>query len=850
LVLLSAAGRSVAQECPAVVNPDVASGWELYRDGSIAVADFLFARALDRCPNHVGAQVGAGYAALRDGRLREARTRFYAVLARDSLVVDALVGSGLAEWQLGDEETAREIFLRVLALDPGHHEVETYLDQIGRPPVRPRLVLPDTVVTIARTHGDRFEVLSARQWRPFYIKGVNLGAALPGRHPSEFPDSTVYARWIGQIAAMGANAIRVYTIHPPHFYAALGAHNRNHPDEVLWLIHGVWTELPPEYDFSDAEWNAQFEAEARRVVDLVHGRADILARPGHASGFYTEDVSRWTLAYIIGREWEPFAVLAYDSLHGAATRFRGRYLTVDRGTPTEVWMARVCDRMIGYETDTYRAQRPIAYTTWPTLDPLHHPTETSIGEELAIRRAFGDRVKTDPKEYDNDLVTLDPSLVEATEEFRAGVFASYHAYPYYPDFMVLGAGYATYLRRLKNHHDQMPVVIAEYGVPASFGIAHLEPNGWHHGGHTEADMAQIDAELTRLIAESGMAGGILFAWIDEWFKKNWLVMDMERPLERVRLWYSRMNPEQHYGVVAMEPAPRLDGETIQDRLASWDDIPSIYDGRLKALADEAYLWLLVETGGNESFDSVFVGLDIVDPAAGARRWPNHVGARVPFGMEFVISAAPDNVEVLADPSANPFRVRLRSPIRLPYVARRIRPEPPGLFQGPFDQEYNLPMWPERSETGRYDSLRVVTNRRRFSRDSSEYAATGYNRGVLRAGAPPDGFWERDPASGALEIRVPWSLINVADPSARRVLARSKTATDGFPTELVEAVRIALAVRADDGGWRQWPGEPGGSEAASFTWPTWAEPQWRARTRPTFDAMRRAFQELDARGNTR
>lgn len=849
-VVLAAAGPTAAQECPSAANPDVASGWELYRDGAIAQARLLFTRAMERCPLHLGARIGSGYVALRQGEVREARTWFGDVLAGDSTVIDALVGQGLVEWQLGDEQAARDIFTRTLELEPDHEDVRSYLDQLGHPPVRSRLVLPDTVVTWARTNGDRFEVLNSRSWTPFYIKGVNLGAALPGKHPSEFPDSLTYVQWIEQIGAMGANVIRVYTIHPPHFYEALADYNRTHSDGVLWLVHGVWTELPPSHDFSDPDWNEEFAAEVQRVVDLVHGRADILARPGHASGFYTEDVSRWTLAYIIGREWEPFAVQAYDSLNAGVTSFNGRYLSVDRGTATEVWMAQVCDRMIAYETATYRTQRPIAYTSWPTLDPLFHSTETSVAEELGIRGAFGNPVKTEPKEYDNDLVSLDPSLLHATEDFRAGVFASYHAYPYYPDFMVLGPGYADYLRRLKAHHRGMPVVIAEYGVPASSGIAHLEPRGWHHGGHTEAAMASIDAQLTTVIAESGMAGGILFAWIDEWFKKNWLVADMELPLERVRLWYSRLNAEQHYGVVAMEPEPRLIGETLGERMTAWSSIPPLYSGRLRAFADEAYLWLLVEPGEAGAFDSVFVGLDIVDPDAGGMRWPNRIGHGLPVGVEFVIVATPGEVQVLADPSANPFRVRLRSPIRLPFLARKISPEPPGMFQGPFDQEYNIPMWPERSTHGRYDTLRVVTNRRRFTRDSSEYAATGYDRGALRPGPLPDGFWERDAGSGAIEIRVPWSLINVADPSARRVLARSKAAGDGFETEIVDAIRIALLARTSAGRWLQWPGESNELEPASFTWATWEAPRWRARTRPTFEAMQRVFRELDVREDSR
>ena len=112
----------------------------------------------------------------------------------------------------------------------------------------------------------------------------------------------------------------------------------------------------------------------------------------------------------------------------------------------------------------------------------------------------------------------------------------------------------------------MPVVISEYGVPASIGSAHLQPQGWHHGGHTEPRMAEINARITREIAEAGMAGGAIFAWIDEWFKKNWIVIDFEIPLERNRLWHNRLDAEQHYGMLAMDPGEVVAGATLRDRI--------------------------------------------------------------------------------------------------------------------------------------------------------------------------------------------------------------------------------------------------------------------------------------------
>ena len=164
-------------------------------------------------------------------------------------------------------------------------------------------------------------------------------------------------------------------------------------------------------------------------------------------------------------------------------------------------------------------------------------------------------------EYENDAIGLDANLVVPTAINPAGWFASYHAYPYYPDFMLLDpryrqatslegrSSYFGYLRELVAHHRSMPTLISEYGVPSSRGVAHLHPDGWGHGGHDERQMAAIDARLTREIRESGAAGSIVFAWLDEWFKKNWVVIDYEIPLDNTRLWHNVMDAEQNYGIL-------------------------------------------------------------------------------------------------------------------------------------------------------------------------------------------------------------------------------------------------------------------------------------------------------------
>jgi hypothetical protein len=867
-VVYGPAGTLTARACPAA-GPEVDAGWAAYRANDMAGARARFEAARAICPADVSARVGLGYVALRQDDLPAARRWFGEVLRADTAVIDASLGAGMVAWREGELEESRRHFARVQRLEPGNQEARAYLARLpapaGPPPRRPPLVLPDTVRFPARAIGDRFEVRGPAGWEPFYVKGVNIGAAMPGRYASEFPDSITYARWLEQIGAMGANTVRLYTMHPPHFYGALRAHNLAHPRNPLWLIHGVWAELPPrDIVYDDPEWEAEFFQDIRWVVDIVHGRADIPHRPGRASGHYTADVSPWTFSYILGREWESHSVAGFEQLRPELTRFEGTYLRVERGTPADVWMAKASEEMIAYEMDSYRAQRPLAYTNWPTTDALRHETESTVMEEVAIRRSLGEQIEVRPVLEGDDAVTLDPELVRPTAAFPAGYYASYHVYPYYPDFMVLSpeynravspwgpSNYYGYLQDLKRHHRTMPVLISEYGVPTSIGIAHVQPQGWHHGGNSEAEMAEIVVRMTDEIAAAGMAGGIVFAWIDEWFKKTWNTTEFEVPQDRGRLWYNRMDAEEHYGIVAMEPEERLAGRTLQERLAAWRSIPALYTtpdgGALRAMADEAYLRLLYQPPAGGAPSELHVGFDTIEPEAGNFRWPGRMGPRTPVGLEFVLSVTENEARVVADPRSNPTRVReLDARVRgIPIEGPRFEREPPGFFRGRYLREVQVPLVSRPSDDGVYDSLRVITSRIRYGRDTTVYAAKGYDWGVLPRGPLPDGLWERG-SGGEVEVRIPWQLLNVSDPSSRRVLHEpTHRYEEGgqLGAVVVDGIRI-VALARHGGEWRQWPASGSRADVPLFTWDTWEQPRWRARARPAYDALRDAWNRLDA-----
>jgi hypothetical protein len=502
--------------------------------------------------------------------------------------------------------------------------------------------------------------------------------------------------------------------------------------------------------------------------------------------------------------------------------------------------------------------RPVAYTSWPTLDPLEHPTEATTAEEAAWRKRSGRRSEANKLEYENDVVSLDPSLVTPTSGNPAGWFASYHAYPYYPDFMLLDPAYQRarsaegtssyfgYLKALVDYHHSMPMLISEYGVPSSRGIAHLHPLGWNHGGHDERSMARIDARLTREIRESGAAGSILFAWMDEWFKKNWAVVDYEIPADNTRLWHNVMDAEQNYGILGQyagrqRTTPRLGGEPepwlALPLLQRTDTTAGWAPRALHVGADESFVFIAAELpAGKFPWDSLSIQLaiDSYRRKVGQHRMPGSL-THSDIGFEFLVElASPDRGVLKVTPDYNRHDVRL-DPATGDDFGRFAR----------------RPVTTRNREDVRFDSLAIVTNRARFGRDGTFYQAKGYDRGRLRYGtesASTLADWFLDERVGLLELRVPWDLLNVTDPSSRTLLYDDRI-SGPFGTAEAKDFHFGIltygkrghheiigALPALSGGyWRADGFKP-------WRWTGWSAPTSYSHLKPVFDSLRLLWEE--------
>jgi len=685
-----------------------------------------------------------------------------------------------------------------------------------------------------------------QEFQPIFVRGVNLGVALPGCWPTEFKATKEqYYNWLVDIGRMNANAIRIYTILPPEFYEAFSKYNFDHPERHLWLIQGIWAELPESGDFLENAYDNEIKREIRDAVDVIFGQAVIPQRRGHAFGRYAVDVSAHVLAIIFGREWEPHSVMTMDSINADLTEYHGDFFSVPNGSPSECYMAMIMNYIASYETATYRFQHPLSFVNWLPLDPLYHESEWLEGNDLL--------------EYDNDLATLNPMKIHVTPLMRAGYFASYHAYPYYPDFVfndekyarsTCGRGrcsYAGYIRDLKRVHTGIPLIIAEYGVPSSRGASHYTPEGMNHGQHSEIDQGMIDAHLTEDIARAGCAGAILFSWIDEWFKHNWLVMDYEIPADRSVLWYNLENPEQHFGLAALEDRRVIiDGndDDWRETAATADKTGDVAAGsagyfdlrEVRITSDGSCLYLNIAL--NEPIDPydekfwntfrILIAIDTHDEALG-EHLISPIGQEIGRGAEFLVQiGGPGDSRVLVDNYYD-------------------------IYNG-YPRDSILTIVRTDNRDGVFAAVRLQANRPRSGLTGKRFPKIDNERGTLRWAPQGTGYSPAErlydvcpsPNGRSLELRIPWAVLNVSDPSSRSVL-KGRPDREGAVAVQTESLRFYFFTfdpsESPSAARDMLPDNPLGGGLA-YSWETWDVPEYEYRLKEGYPIVAEAFADAD------
>ena len=366
----------------------------------------------------------------------------------------------------------------------------------------------------------------------------------------------------------------------------------------------------------------------------------------------------------------------------------------------------------------------------------------------------------------------------------------------------------------------MPVMITEFGVPSSVGLAHHGPLGRDQGGHTEQEAMRIDADLLRIIHAQGFAGGFVFEWADEWFKFTWNTIDCELPPDRRQLWRNPWTNEEHFGLVAMEPGEDA-AVTVDGVDAEWRTNGSqvIRESRgavreVRAVKDEAYLYLrlVLDDPGSWRRHPVTLGFDVLPGTSGGL--PGLAG-RYPQADYTVVLGPGADGRALVRASNDQYVILY------------------GKARGYFEYEAAA----LREGSGAWDLQRLITNRPLTVPSTGErLPVESVPVGDLRFGTsdPDDPAFDSRvtwAAGAVLEVRLPWQMIGFSDPSSRLALA---VRPDGA-LATVAVPRIGIAVAAG----RSL------SVTRGYSWDPWQHATWHERPKAGREAFAEAVRDVQA-----
>ncbi|PRR81687.1 family 2 glycosyl transferase [Clostridium vincentii] len=671
----------------------------------------------------------------------------------------------------------------------------------------------DSIQYMSKVDAENFYIYKDNTWQKEFIMGVNMGAAKPGYFPGEFGITKEdYLRWFKYISDMNSNTIRIYTILNPEFYDAFYEYNESAVN-TLYLIQGVWINESDIAKYKDAynpQIESNFKEEIETTIDVLHGNKIIKKVPGNACGIYEKDVSKYVLGYVLGIEWDPAFVTITNDNNKDNVNYDGKYLYSKDASPFENFLCSKGDECIEYETENYKIQRPVSFTNWVTTDMLSHPNEPLVEE---------------------DQVCVNVENIKSKDTFKAGLFASYHIYPYYPDSMNYQKEYSNfkdnngnidtyraYLKDLKKEHS-IPVLVAEFGIPASRGKAHENINtGFNQGNVSEKDQGEMDAAMLKDIYEEGYAGGIVFAFQDEWFKRAWNTMGLDIA-DRRAYWNNTQTNEQHFGLLSFDSGKKESTCYVDGDINDWDGTSAVSTNNgteLYVKSDETYLYFMVKSSNFDfAKDNLFIPIDTIQNQGNL----SYNGLNFNKDADFIVSInGTDKSQILVDPYYDSFQYLYGNQLSI-------------ITQ---DKDYDI------KNSDKFNPIYLPLNiELELPQDKVKIPFSKYETGKLLYGdGNPNNenynsladFYVKD---NVVEVRIPWQLINVMDPSTKMIM--NDLQIDGIRPIKTDGINVGSSISSDTNADQN-------IEMNLYNWDTWENPIYHERLKESYYILKDAFSQ--------
>jgi hypothetical protein len=388
----------------------------------------------------------------------------------------------------------------------------------------------------------------------------------------------------------------------------------------------------------------------------------------------------------------------------------------------------------------------------------------------------------------------------------------------------------------------------------------------HHGGLTEDQQAEMNVKLFKTIVSEGYAGGILFSWQDEWFKRTWSTVRLKNS-DRTPFWSDAMTCEQAYGVLTFDPG--TDGSIkIDGRESDWDLMENVvtkkvgsnsdrtegHDRSLSSISvtsDAKFVYFKIELdGSSEDFrwgDKEFMILLDTKSSQGQTEYNGHVPLDLGRGIDLIVHVAGKNdSRIVVDSYYDPFH----------YIWAQ--------------QEGEMEPFPYVSskDNGIFHHVNYVLNRKIIIWEQNKTIPFEYyEAGKLNWGLSDPGDEDYNShadifgltTTNTIEIRVPWLMLNFRDPSKREVLGDIQE--NGMDTgEFINGFHvgvISLDTSSSNGSEEQSNGaavvesipdivngELSEDDFLFYRWDNWNDPEYHERLKPSYNAMKLEFGSYD------
>lgn len=468
------------------------------------------------------------------------------------------------------------------------------------------------VTTDFRTRGK--EILHQTEdgeWEPLFFRGVDVSASMPGKYSTEYaPEEGDYLRWFEKIGEMGANTVRAFTIMDDDFYNAFYEYNTSHK-EPLYLLQGILVSDGTNQGRDDAyddEFLGKLLKDGKSAVDIIHGRKNIpIPKAGSGGGTYRKDISPWTAGYLVGQEWDSGTIAYTDHNRIRPTSYEGQYfITKPEAGAFEAMLAQVIDTIVEYESDKYRTQRLISFVNDPANDPFEYD------EFYAAQLSKYNR--------------LDAEHIAPTSKLVSGYFASYRLYDFCSDFQqyfsaeqkaqlgdILTAVNTTgvyngYLDLLSRYHS-IPVVAAGYGFSSARGATSIGMQPL-----TERQQGEALVAVYHEAVNTKWSGVFMSTWQDIWERRTWNTA-FATVLTRNYLWHDLQTDGQNYGLMAFDTGDEKRICVVDGSSEEWSDDDVFFDKggfTLSGKTDEEGLYLLIKGGEAQLDKPLYLPIDVTD----------------------------------------------------------------------------------------------------------------------------------------------------------------------------------------------------------------------------------------------